>query len=194
MTSSTAASCLSGGYLYLAGRADVAAQRRAHLLLLVPVDSGVAPHDANELMGDCLQCAVAKFDDCWVVLADGVVERQLVLPQPDLRAPFPLFPELLRQLDQLDDDLRGVERAVGVGPQGPFTCHTSRDDPSGSCQGDPWRCPGWSGLLSLDARGVVVLGEAGVGKSRVLRLSATASASGDPASLHVPCFVAPISS
>jgi hypothetical protein len=46
----------------------------------------------------------------------------------------------------------------------------------------------------LDARGVVVLGEAGVGKSRVLRLSATASASGDPASLHVPCFVAPISS
>jgi len=42
---------------------DVTAERRAYLLLLVPINRGVPTHDSDELTGDLFEPVIAQLED-----------------------------------------------------------------------------------------------------------------------------------
>src|SRR2546427_9115431 len=110
-------SCLSGGtrtcaiYAHAQLSLDVVANR--------PVDGDVLAHRGDELSRDVLQRLVAQNLNRAVIGLQGVVERHLVVRQAQLFTPGAGRAHVLRKLDQLFDQLGGLDRAVLVLAESP---------------------------------------------------------------------------
>ncbi len=71
------------------------AQLRAGALAGGPVDGHVAANRLDQLAGDGAELVVAEDLDGALVLREGVVERDLVVGQPEILAAPSGFPDLL---------------------------------------------------------------------------------------------------
>jgi hypothetical protein len=99
---------------------DEHAELGANVLAQGPVDGHVGAHGLDELARDAAQGRVAEHGHGAVVRLEGVVEGELVLREAELLAARVGLAHVARELDQLLDHLRGLDRAVLVAADGLF--------------------------------------------------------------------------
>ena len=82
-----------------------------------PVDAGVVPYGFDELPSNCSESVVAEDLDCAVIGLRGVLKCEFVFREARALTLSVGFANVVRQLDELLNDLRRLHRTVLVAAQ-----------------------------------------------------------------------------